>query len=168
MSRKRIAAQHGFTLIELIIAMAASLIVMLGVGLVLANSQESWNNLYTRAFSDVAGDSNVAGRKFKAIIRRACRNSFILDDNGKGIEVYYYNDEDSVDVDRYAHFYELDGDLNLELGKLNPRETLEVQTISGNVSECFFTAAGRSAQMVLTLDNDSRKITTVSCAFLHN
>jgi prepilin-type N-terminal cleavage/methylation domain-containing protein len=168
MSRKRIAAQHGFTLIELIIAMAASLIVMLGVGLVLANSQESWNNLYTRAFSDVAGDSNVAGRKFKAIIRRACRNSFILDDNGKGIKVYYYNDEDSVDVDRYAHFYELDGDLNLELGKLNPRETLEVQTISGNVSECFFTAAGRSAQMVLTLDNDSRKITTVSCAFLHN
>jgi prepilin-type N-terminal cleavage/methylation domain-containing protein len=168
MSRKRIAAQHGFTLIELIIAMAASLIVMLGVGLVLANSQESWNNLYTRAFSDVAGDSNVAGRKFKAIIRRACRNSFILDDNGKGIEVYYYNDEDSVDVDRYAHFYELDDDLNLELGKLNPRETLEVQTISGNVSECFFTAAGRSAQMVLTLDNDSRKITTVSCAFLHN
>jgi prepilin-type N-terminal cleavage/methylation domain-containing protein len=168
MSRERIAAQHGFTLIELIIAMAASLIVMLGVGLVLANSQESWNNLYTRAFSDVAGDSNVAGRKFKAIIRRACRNSFILDDNGKGIEVYYYNDEDSVDVDRYAHFYELDGDLNLELGKLNPRETLEVQTISGNVSECFFTAAGRSAQMVLTLDNDSRKITTVSCAFLHN
>jgi prepilin-type N-terminal cleavage/methylation domain-containing protein len=168
MSRKKIAAQHGFTLIELIIAMAASLIVMLGVGLVLANSQESWNNLYTRAFSDVAGDSNVAGRKFKAIIRRACRNSFILDDNGKGIEVYYYNDEDSVDVDRYAHFYELDDDLNLELGKLNPRETLEVQTISGNVSECFFTAAGRSAQMVLTLDNDSRKITTVSCAFLHN
>ena len=168
MARERIATQHGFTLIELIIAMAASMIVMLGVGLVLANSQESWNQLYTRAFSDVVGDSNVAGRKFKAIIRKASRNGFIVDDNGKGIEVYYYNDEDSTDVDRYAHFYELDGDLNLELGKLNPRETLEVQTISRNVSECFFTAAGRSAQMVLTLDNDSRKITTVSCAFLHN
>jgi len=168
MARERITIRHGFTLIELIIAMTASLIVMLGVALVLANSQESWNQLYTRAFSDVAGDSNVAGRKFKAIIRKACRDGFILDDNGKGIEVYYFNDESSADVDRYAHFYELDGDLNLELGKLNPRETLEIRTISGNVSECFFTAAGRSAQMVLTLDNGSRAITTVSCAFLHN
>jgi prepilin-type N-terminal cleavage/methylation domain-containing protein len=168
MSRKRIAAQHGFTLIELIIAMAASMIVMLGLALVLANSQESWNSLYTRSFSDVAGDSNVAGRKFKAIIRKACRYGFILDDMGKGIKVYYYNNGDSTDVDRYAHFYEQDGDLNLELGKLNPRETLEIRTISRNVSECFFTAAGRAAQMVLTLDNGSRKITTVSCAFLHN
>ena len=168
MARERIVTQHGFTLIELIIAMAASMIVMLGVGLVLADSQKSWHTMFNRAFSDVVGDSNVAGRKFKAIIRKASRNGFIVDDNGKGIKVYYYNDEDSTDVDRYAHFYELDGDLNLELGKPNPRETLEVQTISGNVSECFFTAAGRSAQMVLTLDNDSRKITTVSCAFLHN
>jgi prepilin-type N-terminal cleavage/methylation domain-containing protein len=168
MARERIVTQHGFTLIELIIAMAASMIVMLGVAVVLADSQKSWHTMFNRAFSDVVGDSNVAGRKFKAIIRKASRNGFIVDDNGKGIEVYYYNDEDSTDVDRYAHFYELDGDLNLELGKLNPRETLEVQTISGNVSECFFTAAGRSAQMVLTLDNDSRKITTVSCAFLHN
>lgn len=168
MARARITTQHGFTLIELIIAVAASLVVMLGVALVLANSQESWNNLYTRAFSDVVGDSNVAGKKFKAIINKASKDGFILDDSGKGIEVYYYNDENSAVVDRYAHFYELDGDLNLELGKLNPRQTLEVQTICGNVSECFFTAAGRSAQMVLTLNNGSKTITTVSCAFLHN
>jgi prepilin-type N-terminal cleavage/methylation domain-containing protein len=168
MARERITTQHGFTLIELIIAVAASLVVMLGVALVLANSQESWNQLYTRAFSDIVGDSNVAGRKFKAIIRKSCRDGFILDDNGKGIEVYYYNDESSAAVDRYARFYELDGDLNLELGKLDPRQTLDVETLCENVSQCFFTAAGRSAQMVLTLDNGSRTITTVSCAFMHN
>jgi len=168
MSRKRIATQHGFTLIELMIAVTASMIVVLGLGIVLADSQKSWHQLFNRAFSDVVGDSNVAGRKFKAIIRKASQNGFVLDDNGKGIEVYYYSNEDSADVDRYAHFYELDGDLNLELGQLNPRATLEVQTISGNVTECFFTAAGRSAQMVLTLDNGSRTISTVSCAFLHN
>jgi hypothetical protein len=89
-------------------------------------------------------------------------------DKGNEIEVYYYSDEDSADVDSYARFYELDGDLNLELGKLNPRTTLEVQTLCENVSECLFTAAGRSAQMVLTLENESRTISTVSCAFLHN
>jgi len=168
MARKSIATQHGFTLIELMVALTASMIVMLGLSLVLANSQKSWNQLYTRAFSDVVGDSNVSGIKFKAIIRKASQNGFVVDNQGKGIEVYYYNNEDSADVDRYAHFYELDGDLNLEFGKLNPRETLEVQTICGDVTECLFTAAGRSAQMALTLDNGSRKISTVSCAFLHN
>ena len=168
MARKRITSQHGFTIIELIIAMTASMIVILGLSLVLANSQESWNQLYTRAFSDIVGESNVAGIKFKAIIRKASQNGFVMDNKGKGIEVYYYSDEDSADVDSYARFYELDGDLNLELGKLDPRETLEVQTICENVTECLFTAAGRSAQMVLTLDNGSRTISTVSCAFLHN
>ncbi len=168
MSRKRIATQHGFTLIELMIALTASMIIMLGLGLVLADSQKSWHQLYTRAFSDVVGDSNVAGIKFKTIIRQASQNGFVVDNKGTGIEVYYYNNEDSNDVDRYAHFYELDGDLNLELGKLNPRETLEVQTLCGNVTECLFTAAGRSAQMALTLDNGSRTISTVSSAFLHN
>ena len=168
MARKRIATQHGFTLIELMIAITASMIVMLGLALVLSDSQKSWNHLYTRAFSDVVGDSNVAGIKFKAIIRRASQNGFVIDNKGTGIEVYYYNDEKSTAVDRYAHFYELDGDLNLELGKLNPRETLEVQTISENVTECLFTAAGRSAQMLLTLDNGSHTISTVSSAFLHN
>jgi prepilin-type N-terminal cleavage/methylation domain-containing protein len=168
MTGKRITAQHGFTLIELIIAMAASLVVMLGVALVLANSQESWNQLYSRSFSDIVGSSNVAGRKFKAIIRKASQDGFVLDDNGNGIEVYYYSDENSAVVDRYARFYVLEGDLNLELGRLDPRETLEVQTVCGNVSECFFTAAGRSAQMILTLDDGSRTITTAACAFMHN
>jgi hypothetical protein len=144
------------------------MIIMLGLGFVLADSQKSWHQLYTRAFSDVVGDSNVAGIKFKAIIRKASQNGFVVDNKGTGIEIYYYNNEDSNDVDRYAHFYELDGDLNLELGKLNPRETLEVQTLCGNVTECLFTAAGRSAQMALTLDNGSRTISTVSSAFLHN
>lgn len=168
MARERITTQHGFTLIELAIAVTASLIVMLGVAVVLADSQRGWHKLFNHCFSDIVGASNVAGIKFKSIIRKACGNGFILDDDGKGIEVYYYNDDDSAVPDRYARFYELDGDLNLELGKLNPRETQETQTICSNVSECVFTAAGRSAQMLLTLDNGSRKISTVSCALMHN
>jgi prepilin-type N-terminal cleavage/methylation domain-containing protein len=168
MARERLTTQHGFTLIELTIAVAASLIVMLGVAVVLADSQKSWHKLFSHAFSDIVGDSNVAGIKFKATIRKASRNGFILDDNGKEIEVYYYSDEDSAVADRYARFYELDGDLNLELGKLDPRVTLETQTVCENVSGCYFTAAGRSAQMILTLDDGSRKISTVSCAFMHN
>jgi prepilin-type N-terminal cleavage/methylation domain-containing protein len=168
MARERITSRHGFTLIELMIAITASLIVILGVTVVLADSQKSWYKLFNHAFSDMVGDSNVAGIKFKTTINKASGEGFILDDDGKGIEVYYYNDENSAVVDRYARFYELDGDLNLELGKLNPRETMETQTICSNVSECLFTAAGRSAQMELTLDDGSRKISTVACAFMHN
>jgi len=168
MSRKTATAQYGFTLVELMIAITASMIVMLGLALVLANSQKSWNQLYTRAFSDVVGDTNVAGIRFKNIIRKASQYDFVLDSKGKGIEVYYYDSEDSTTVDRYAHFYESDGDLNLEIGKIDPRETLEVQTICGNVTQCLFTAAGRSAQMMLTLDDGSRTISTVTSAFLHN
>jgi len=168
MAGKRIKNRRGFTLIELMIAVTASMIVMLGLGIVLADSQKSWHHLYTRAFSDIVGDSNVACIKFKAIVRKASREGFVLDDDGKGIEVYYYGDQDSADVDRYAHFYESEGDLNLELGQLNPRATLEVQTICENVTECLFTATGRSAQMALTLDNGSRTISAVACAFLHN
>lgn len=148
--------------------MTASMIVMLGLGLVLSNSQKSWNQLFTRSFSDIVGDSNVAGIKFKTIVRKANQNRCFVDDEGNEIEVYYYSDESTEDVDSYARFYELDGDLNLELGKLNPRATQEVQTLCRNVSECLFTAVGRSAQMVLTLDDGSQTISTVSCAFLHN
>lgn len=168
MARERIARQHGFTIIELIIALTASLIVLLGVAVVLVNSQESWHKSYNRAFSDIVTDSYVAGKKFKATIRQASQNGCVVDNKGNDIEVYYYSDEDSAAVNRYARFYELEGDLNFEFGKLDPRETLEVRTVCGNVSGCFFTTAGRSAQMVLTLDDGSREITTVSCAFMHN
>jgi prepilin-type N-terminal cleavage/methylation domain-containing protein len=168
MAKNRIPAQHGFTLVELIIAVAASLVVMLGVGVLLVDSQNGWNRLYNRAFSDVVTDTYVARNMFNGAVRKATADGFLVDENGNGIEVYYYADDNSTVVDRYARLYALDGDLNLERGKLDPEVTLEVQTVCGNVSACFFTAAGRSAQMILTLDDGTQTITTVSCAFLHN
>ncbi|MHC4750474.1 MAG: PilW family protein [Planctomycetota bacterium] len=168
MAKKKTPTKNGFTLIELIIAAAASLIVMAGLGVLLVDSQKGWHRLYNRAFSGVVTDAYIARKTFNASIRRASKNGFLVDDSGNWIEVYYYADEDSTAVDRYARFYELDGDLNLVHGKLDPKETLTVQTVCGNVSECLFTGAGRSAQMILTLDNGSQIITTVSCAFMHN
>lgn len=168
MAKMRISIHYGFTLIELIIAVAASLVVILGVAVSLAESQKSWHTLYNRAFSDVVADSHVARNLFNAVVRKASKEGPLVDGSGSWIEVYYYSTEDSVAVDRYARLWEADGELNIMHGTLDPRETLTVETVCRNVSGCLFTVAGRSAQMILTLDNGTQTITTVSCAFMHN
>jgi hypothetical protein len=138
------------------------------VGVLLVDSQKSWHKLFNSAFSDVVTDTYIARKLFNATIRKASQNGFLIDETANSIEVYYYADDDSTVVDRYARFWKSEDELNLMQGKLDPKETLTVQTVCGNVSECLFKTAGRSAQMILTLDNGSQKITTVSCAFMHN
>ena len=88
--------------------------------------------------------------------------------DGSWIEVYYYADTSSVDVDRYARFYTTDGDLNLEYGQLEPREAIDIETLCGNVSECTFKQAGTSAQMMLTLDDGIQTKSVVTSAVAHN
>ena len=150
--------------------MVAAVIVILGIGIILADSQRGWHRMYNRVYSDVVVDSYVARKRFDVVIRKASSENFLLDDAGSWIEVYYYADGNSVVVDRYARFYESDDDdqLNVEYGKLNPRETLTTQTVCENVSDCIFKRAGRSAQMILTLDNGSQTATVTSSAVMHN
>jgi len=170
MLKKKLTVRHGFTLIELVVAMVAAVIVILGIGIILADSQRGWHRMYNRVYSDVVVDSYVARKRFDVVIRKASSENFLLDDAGSWIEVYYYADSSSAVVDRYARFYESDADdqLNVEYGKLNPRETLTTQTICDNVSDCIFKRAGRSAQMILTLDNGSQTATVTSSAVMHN
>lgn len=113
-------------------------------------------------------DSYVARKAFDAVIRKASKEKFLLDSAGGWLEVYYYAGSDSTVVDRYARFYVADSRLNIEYGKLNPRETLIVQTVCANVSSCVFKVSGCSAQMLLILDNGSQAITVVSSAVMHN
>ena len=71
-------------------------------------------------------------------------------------------------MDRYARFYEANGMLSFEYGQLSPRQTLGLETVCANVSDCTFTQAGRSAQMLLTLDDGTQTKTVVSSAVTHN
>jgi prepilin-type N-terminal cleavage/methylation domain-containing protein len=168
MRKKKFTAQGGFTLIELMIATVLGAIVILGVSVMLADGQRGWQTMYARIQSDVVTDSYAARRTFDAIMRKASKKKVLSDDTGSWIEVYYYADADSTSADRYARFYVADGDLNLEYGKLNPKETVTVQTICSNVSNCVFETTGYSAQMILSLDNGSQAIDVVSSAVLHN
>jgi len=168
MANKRPKFANGFTLVELMITAVIMVIVGLAIGVVIVDGQSSWNTMYDRINSDVASDGYVARKKFDAVMRKASRERTVLGDAGDWIEVYYYADDDSVTVDRYARFYVSDGDLNLEVGQLEPRVTLSVETVCGNVSGCTFKQAGQSAQMILTLDNGTQANTVVSSAVTHN
>ena len=168
MIKKRLAASRGFTLVELIIAMAIMLIVVLAIGIALVDGQRGWNIQYDRIYSDVVTDGYVARRKFDAVMRTASRDKFLLDGAGSWVEVYYYANDASAVVNRYARFYVANGDLNVEYGQLNPKATLSVETICGNVSGCTFEQLGRSIQMILKLDNGTRTNTVISSAVTHN
>jgi hypothetical protein len=154
---------------ELAIAILASVIVMVGVAVVLVDGMKGWNRMYNRAYGDVVTNSYVARKMFDTEIRKASRERFSLAADGSWLEIYYYFSAASTEPDRYARFYTSNGgDLNVEYGVLEPRETLRVQTICGNVASCTFMGQGRSAQMVLTLSDGPQTVTTVTSAVMHN
>jgi prepilin-type N-terminal cleavage/methylation domain-containing protein len=168
MIRKRPNKKQGFTLVELMITTVVMLIVGLAIGVVIVEGQSGWNFMYERINSDVVSDGYVARKKFDAVMRNASREKVLVGGGGSWIEVYYYATASSTVVDRYARFYVADGDLNLEQGQLDPRATLGVETVSGNVTSCTFKQAGQSAQMILTLDNGTQTNTIVSSAITFN
>jgi prepilin-type N-terminal cleavage/methylation domain-containing protein len=173
MSNKKLTTQPGFTLIELMVATVLATIVIFGISVMLNDSQRGWHRMYNRIYSDVVTDSYIARKTFDAVIRKSDREKYLLDNAGNWLEVYYYADANSTTADRYARFYyDPAGDpnnlLNVEYGIVEPRETLDTQTICGNVSSCTFTGAGRSAQMILTLNDGSQTATVVTSSVMHN
>jgi prepilin-type N-terminal cleavage/methylation domain-containing protein len=168
MNKKTRQVSGGFTLVELMITIAIASIVVSAIGIVIVDGQRCWQVLYNRVNSDVATDGYVARKKFDTVIRKASGEKILTDSNGNWIEVYYYASDSSTAVDSYARFYETDGTLSIEYGQLNPRKTLNVETICENVSDCTFKQIGTSAQMMLTLDDGTQKNTIVTSAVTHN
>ncbi len=168
MINQRLTSSRGFTLIELMIAIAIMVIVVLAIGVALVDGQRGWNYMYDRIYSDVVTDGYVARRKFDAVMRKASRDKFLLDPAGGWVEVYYYANDASTVVDRYARFYASGGKLNVEYGQLDPKATDTIETVCGNVSSCTFKQFGRSIQMILKLDNSTQKNTLITSAVTNN
>lgn len=170
--KKRMSTCKGFTIIELMIATTLGCIIIVGVGVLLVDSQRGWNTMYTRTYSDVVTDAHVARRRFDSIVRNASYQGILLDVAGNWVEVYYYSDPNSTVVDRYARFFTYSGldtsQLLIEHGEVQPRQTLNTETVCDNVSSCVFKSAGCSVQMVLTLDDGSQSTTIVASAVMHN
>ena len=171
MFEKRTKSRKGFTLVELVTAIVIASIVVSAICILLADGQRGWRVMYNHIYSDVVNDGYVARRKFDAIMRKASWQKYTIDDvSNEWIEIYYYQDANSTVLDSYAKFeFDSDlGELNFEEGMLDPLQTVNIQTLCGNVSDCIFTVDGRSVQMILNLDNGSQSVIVTSSAVMHN
>ena len=168
MSIKRNTTSKGFTIVEMMIAMLVMVIASFAIGAVIVDGQNGWSVMYDNIHSDVVTDGYVARKRFDTVMRRASREKIFVGDGGGSVEVYYYANDESTVVDRYVRFFEANGDLNLEYGQLDPKVTLSIETICGDVSGCTFRQVGRSTQMILTLNDGTHTNTIVSSAVTHN
>ena len=166
--RKRL--RTGLTISELLVAMIIMVIVILALGTVIVDSVRGWNRMYDRVYADVRTDSFVARKAFDQVIRKATNQMYQVDSAGAWLEVYYYSASSASVVDLYAHLYTASGALLVERGTwtAGAKSLLRTDIVCENVASCVFKADGRSAQMVLTLDDDSQNIVVVTSAVMHN
>jgi len=148
-------------------------IVVLALGTVIADSMRGWNRMYDHVYADVRTDSFVARKTFDQVIRKATSQIYQVDSAGTWLEVYYYSASSASIVDRYARFYASSGALLVEYGTWtagaeSSKTRLRTDIVCENVASCVFKADGRSAQMVLTLDDGSQNIVVVTSAVMHN
>jgi len=158
----------GFTIVEMAVAIAISAIVVLSLAIALCDSQRGWNSMYNRAYSDVVTGSHVAERVFERVVRKSSKDYFLLDADSQWVEVYYYQDPNSVFFDLYARFIFSNGNLSVEYGKISPRETLSVDVLCDNVAAGVFKQTGRSLQMMMTIDDGKQNLAAVTSAVMHN
>jgi len=166
--RKRLPA--GFTLAELLVATIIVVIVILALGTTIADGIRGWNRMYDRVYADIRTDSFVARKTFDQVIRKATRERCLVDSAGAWLEVYYYSSSSVSVVDRYARFYSASGALLVERGSwtADAKSALRTDIVCENVASCVFKADGRSAQMLLTLDDGSQNIVVATSAVMHN
>ena len=167
MRQQTVTIRRGFTLTELGAVLVLAPIVMLSMGLVLADSQKGWNQLYNRLNNGLEVNGYVARRAFDTIVRKSSVNGDSFDVNE--VEVYYHNDPvNSIDLDRYARFHKAGTELRVEHGQLdsngNPADIIHVVTLCENVEAVNFSKNGASIQMVLKLNDGSKSYTVMTSA----
>ena len=70
--------KNGFTLIEVIVAMAAGFIVMMTVAMLVQSGYRSWNKTYNTANADSRLDSIATTTSFGTIGRKSNKNDYYV------------------------------------------------------------------------------------------
>ena len=153
----------GFTLIEVVIVIASIGIVTLGIGVLLANSQKNWGQLFERVYGDSATDSFALQRAFDTVCRKASLRKYELSSSADALELYYCVAGSTASTpENYARFYQ-NGDRAqaqyglLQTGTWQPDTSTSTRTVTlaSNIQSLEFTVEGMSAQLFLTyLDSD--------------
>ena len=159
-SRKLFAG--GFTLIELTVAMAAGAILTLCVGILIADNQKNFNQIYRRVNGDATTDGFAARKAFDSICRKASLRNYFLSEDLQTLEVYYFSPASTGTFpDKYACFYPSGSDLILEHGTLKP-DTWEKDdsipstfALARNLDRVQFQVNGTAMQMFLYFDSSA-------------
>jgi prepilin-type N-terminal cleavage/methylation domain-containing protein len=171
---KRIRYHFGFTITELILAIAISSLLVLTMGIVMVDSQRGWIDSYAKVHGGSASDAAMAKTAFDKVVRKASRSRYQfneLDD----ITVYYYDNWlTSPELDRYARFYLSEDDpsqMYIQHGKLDGGEKgdlLAEVLLASNVVDLEFMPVSGGIQMKLALDDGREETTVITTALLHN
>lgn len=168
---KRIRIYTGFSLTELILAIAVSSILLLAIGIVMLDIQRGWLDSYAKVHGGAVSDAAVAKSAFDKVVRKASRSLYYF--NGvDDITVFYYNDWlASTELDRYARFYRSTADPSsfyVEHGDTATGEVLAHVRLASNVVDLEFRPLNGAIEMKLALQDGREATTMVSTAILHN
>ena len=153
----------GFTLAETVVAIAAVSILTLGMGILLAHSQQNWGRLYGRVYSASATDSFAIQQTFDTVCRKASLSRYAMSESGDSLELYYWDKDSTASTpENYARFYQNANAAVVEYGVLQDgtwqpdiTESTTTVTLASQVQSLKFTVEGTSAQMILTyVDTD--------------
>ncbi|MHC4666472.1 MAG: PilW family protein [Planctomycetota bacterium] len=180
MKRETVGDRHGFTMIELLVTMGLAAIVILAMGITLADNQKGWRRMYDRVYSDVVTDAYVTRMTFDRIARQSTIRRQLIDGDPYAVTgnvslmVYYYDDPlTSPELDKYATFRIAGTDLLVDYGDLNPgtwdpEGSPRTVTLARDVESVTFSTAGVAVWMALTLDNDKERMTITTSAYRYN
>lgn len=171
---KRIKIHLGFTITELVLAIAVSSILVLTTGVVMLDTQRGWMDSYAKVHGGAAADAMMVKTAFDKVIRKASRSIYHFD-GFDDITVYYYeNWLTSADLDRYARFYRSENDTSemyIQHGTLESGVKKDVTAevlLASNVVDLEFKPINGGIEMKLALDDGREATTVVSTAILHN
>ena len=171
---KRIRCYLGFTITEMVLAIAVSSILVLTIGVVLVDSQRGWMDSYAKVHGGATADAMMTKTAFDKVIRKASWSRYFFDGFDDITVLYYDNWLASTELDRYARFYlsqDNPTEMYIQHGKWEDGEkegVLADVLLASNVVDLEFMPVSGSIQMKLALDDGRETTTIVSTAILHN
>jgi len=136
--------KKGLTIVEMVIALAASGVIILGLAYVVADTQSRWEKMYERVNGEVVMDFYAAKRSFESAVRESSLSMKppIVSNDGSSIMLFSYKDISSNRIDSYARFYVDNGSLIVDYGPLvEDQELSSWLIVSQDYREAFLQAS---------------------------
>ena len=167
----------GFTLVEMMTAMLAGSIIVLGVVSVMASNQKEYNQTFQRVNGETVRAAQQARAVFDTIVRKSTIRSYRLGSANEYVEVFWYASPTVLALNRYTRFYLSGTDLVAETGQLTPgtfdhalNNNPGAQVLAHHVrpETCKFTQFGSTISMALVIDDGRLDLPLVTTATRHN